>query len=82
MGSYEHRLVDSVGSLVMTSIPLAPKTLLPSLQQNSLSSVQSLALGHCIRFYQLLDKGSLIKIWVVTSLITEDSQLRLLIHYC
>lgn len=40
-----------------------------------------LMLGLCISFHQLRDVCSLIKIWLVTNLITGDNKFKLHIHY-
>ena len=50
-------LVDSIGLLVVSLIPLAPSVLLSILTEDSLSCYWCLAMALCICFYQLLDEG-------------------------
>lgn len=56
---YEPWLVNSAGFLIMSLIPLTPKILPPSFQQDSPSSVQYLVLALCICFHLFLDEKSL-----------------------
>ena len=53
-----------------------------SLQLDSRSSVQCLAVDLCICIHQLLDEGSMMTVKIVINLLTEEGQLRHLLHHC
>ena len=66
-----------MGSSVITLTPLA-QTIPPLFLQDSQSPAQCLSVDLCICFHQLLDKGSVMTIRVVTSLITVDEDVEVL----
>ena len=65
-------------SLVLTPLLITP----PSLQLDSRSSAQCLAVGVCFCFHQLLDEGSRMAYKVVFNLIIMERHLRQPFHYC
>lgn len=59
---YVTMLVVSVGLLVVTLIPLAPTNHSLPLLQDSPVSTSYLAVGHCLRFHQLLGEATQMKV--------------------
>lgn len=83
VSSHKFRSALSVGFPVMIlTPPLAHIISPPSLHLDSRSSAQCMAVGPCIYFHQVRDKGSIVTIRAITKLITGESQLKDLLQYC